>query len=173
MHRQYLQQRRRRGAGGFTLIELMVVIAVVAILATLALPSYLDRIMRNQVIEGVATADFVRSAIARAYAQRQAVPHDNAAVGLPASDKIVGNYVSDVAILDGAITITFGNKANGKLAGKKLTLRPAVVLEAPMVPVAWVCGNAAVPAKMKAAGSNETTLPPEALPLNCKGPGGL
>ncbi len=71
---------------------------------------------------------------------------------------------------EGAITITFGNKATSGLLGKKLTLRPAVVADAPMVPVAWVCGNASVPDKMTAMGANETTLPGMALPFNCRGP---
>jgi type IV pilus assembly protein PilA len=164
-----LPRPRDHRPAGFTLVEMLAVIAVMAILATIALPSFLDRIMRKQVDEGLAVADFVRQAVATSYAVAHTLPADNTAAGLPSSDKIVGNYVADVAVKDGAVTITFGNKANGSLNGKKLTLRPAVVTDAPMVPIAWVCGNAAVPAKMTAMGSNDTTLPLAALPMTCRG----
>ncbi len=57
----------------------------------------------------------------------------------------MSNYVSSVAVESGAIHITFGNSVNGLIRGKTLSLRPAVVLDAPIVPVAWICGNAAAP----------------------------
>jgi type IV pilus assembly protein PilA len=152
----------------FTLVELMVVIAVLGILALIALPSYQSRIIGQQVAEGVQGADFVRKAVSDFYALNKTLPVDNAAAGLPESRLIVGNYVSDVTVNNGATTITFGNRTNNQIKGQKLALRPAVVETAPAVPIAWVCGNAAVPQQMKAQGENTTTLPAAFLPLNCR-----
>jgi type IV pilus assembly protein PilA len=96
------------------------------------------------------------------------MPADNAAAGLPGAAQIVGNYVSGVAVLDGAVTITFGNRANPGVLGKMLTLRPAVVVTAPVVPIAWVCGHASGPAGMTVLGADATNLPVPYLPLNCR-----
>jgi type IV pilus assembly protein PilA len=159
---------RNRRHPGFTLIELMVVVAVVAILAMLAIPSYQDRIIRQQVAEGVALVDFLRQAVQGFYTLRHTLPVDNADAGVPAATQIVGNYVSNVTVSGGAFTITYGNRANPGLAGKQLTLRPAVVDGAPMVPIAWVCGHASVPAGMTVMGVDATSLPVAYLPLNCR-----
>jgi type IV pilus assembly protein PilA len=64
--------------------------------------------------------------------------------------------------------VTFGNHANGAIRGKTLSFRPAVVEDAPVVPVAWVCGNAGVAHNMTAHGANRTDIPPQFLPLNCR-----
>ena len=153
---------------GFTLVELMVVIAVLAILALIALPSYQSRIIGQRVAEGVQGVDFVRKSVSDYYGANKGMPKDNAAAGLPESRLIVGNYVSDVAVADGAITVTFGNRSGALLKGSKLAIRPAIVEAQPVVPIAWVCGNAAVPQAMKAQGNNTTTLPVALLPLNCR-----
>ncbi len=152
---------------GFTLIELMVVVAIMSILATLALPSYQDRVIKAQVGEGLALADVVKLASADYYAKYGALPKDNTSAGLPAAQKMIGNYVSAIAIDNGAINITLGNRANKHAAGKVLTLRPAIVADAKIVPIAWVCGYASVPQGMVVAGKNATTLPEYHLPLDC------
>ena len=72
-----------------------------------------------------------------------------------------------MAVQDGVINITFGNRINGALAGKVLSLRPAVMTDAPVVPVAWVCGKAEAPTKMTVKGSDQTTVPTTFLPLDC------
>jgi type IV pilus assembly protein PilA len=156
-------------ARGFTLIEMLMVVGVIAILSLMALPSYLDRVIRKQIEESLPIAEVAKAPIAAAWATLQDFPADNAAALLPPADKIVGNHVSAVTVKDGAIHVTFGNNANGALKGKVLTLRPAVVEDTPVVPVAWVCGNAAVPAKMTARGSNATTVPNGYLPFACMG----
>lgn len=153
---------------GFTLIELMIVIAIITILTTMAVPSFQDRVIRTQVGEGLALADFVKQSIAAQYARTQRMPRDNAGAGLPPPERIVGNYVSNVAVRDGSIVITFGQQSNRYLAGKKLSLRPAVVEHYPVVPIAWVCGLAGVPDKMKVIGNNETNLPLPHLPMDCR-----
>jgi len=113
-------------------------------------------------------ADIVKPPVALSWAMLQTFPADNAAAGLPVADKIVNNYISSVAIQGGAINITFGNKANGVIRGKILSLRPAVVEDAPIVPVTWVCGYATAPEKMTVKGENKTNLPPGYLPVRCR-----
>jgi type IV pilus assembly protein PilA len=153
---------------GFTLIEMMVVVAVIAILALLMLPSYQDKLVRDQVVEALPLADIATKPVAAAWASAQSLPADNTAAGLPPADKIVGNLVSSVAVQGGAIHLTFGNRANGQIKGKVLTLRPAVVEDAPVVPVAWICGYAPVPDKMTVKGENRTSIPPVYLPFRCR-----
>ena len=156
---------RRRG---FTMMEMMAVIAVIAILATLAVPSYLERIVRDQIKESLPLADIAKQPIAAAWASAQSFPADNAAAGLPLPEKIVANYVSSLTVRDGAIHITFGNRASGAISGKMLSLRPAVVADAPIVPVAWVCGSAEAPDKMTVSGANLTSVKDGLLPLECR-----
>jgi type IV pilus assembly protein PilA len=153
---------------GFTLMELMAVVAVVAILATLALPSYFDRIVRDQIKVALPLADIARQPIAASWLLAQTFPADNASAGLPPAEKIVANYVSAVAVEKGAIHVTFGNRVNRSIAGKILTLRPAVVEDAPMVPVAWACGYAEPPAGMTVNGANLTNIPEALLPMECR-----
>jgi type IV pilus assembly protein PilA len=153
---------------GFTLIEMMVGVAIIAILALMMLPSYQDKLVRDQVVEALPLADVATKPVAAAWASAQSLPADNAAAGLPPADKIVGNLVSSVAVQGGAIHLTFGNRANGQIKGKVLTLRPAVVEDAPVVPIAWVCGYAPVPDKMTVKGENRTNVPPVYLPFRCR-----
>jgi type IV pilus assembly protein PilA len=153
---------------GFTLIELMVVVAIIAILALMAYPTYQDKLVRDQITEALPLTDIVKAPVAAAWMLLRVLPADNAAAALPPPEKIVSNLVSSVALENGAIHITFGNQANGLLRGKMLTLRPAVVDDAPVVPVAWVCGLAQVPGNMSAKGANRTNLPANLLPLKCR-----
>ena len=153
---------------GFTLIEVMVVVAIIAILALLALPSYQGKLVREQIIEGSALANLAKVPISALWSASGALPPDNASVGLPAADKIVNNLVRAVAVRDGVIHITYGNRANGVIRDKTLSLRPAVMDDAPIVPVAWVCGFANGPDKMTVRGDNKTDIPKEYLPFNCR-----
>ena len=154
--------------GGFTLVELMVVIAVLAILALIALPTFTDKLVRDQIVEALPLADLAKPPVSAAWARGLALPADNAAAGLPAADKIVNTLVSSVTVQDGAIHIQFGNRAHRALKGKTLSLRPAVVEDARVVPVAWICGKAPVPDKMTALGADRTDIPVGLLPLRCR-----
>ena len=155
---------------GFTLVELIVVLALVAVLATLAVPSLQGKLVREQIVEAVRIAEIAKGPVAAAWLLTHTLPVDNAAAGLPVAEKIVGNHVESVRLENGAIHVTFGNRANGAIKGKVLTLRPGVVDDAPIVPVAWVCGHAAAVEKMTAKGVDRTTVPASYLPLNCLAP---
>ena len=159
--------RAERNAG-FTLMELMVVVGIIAILALLAVPGYQEGMIRDQVNAALPLADIAKAPVAASWGLSQSFPADNAAAGLPAADKIVNNYVSAVLVQNGAIHVSFGNRANALIKGKTLSIRPAVVEEAPVVPVAWVCGNAEVPGKMTAKGENRTDVAANHLPLICR-----
>jgi type IV pilus assembly protein PilA len=159
-----MQQRAR----AFTLLEMMAVLAVVAILAMLALPTYMDRIVREQIAEGLPLADLAKPAIEAAWRAGAPLPADNAAAELPPPEMIVGNFVSSVRLEQGAVHVTFGNKANGALKGKVLTVRPAGVPDARIVPLAWLCGGASAPDKMAAQGENRTSVTATLLPVRCR-----
>lgn len=153
---------------GVTLIELMAVVAIIAILALMAIPSYHDKYIREQVIEAMRLTDIAKGPVATAWTTTKTFPDDNAAAGLPAPDKVVSNYIRSLTVEAGAIHVVFGNQANGALRGMTLSLRPAVVEDAPIVPVAWVCGFAAAPEKMTVTAANRTDLPKNWLPVNCR-----
>ena len=157
----------RRG-DGFTLIEMMVVLGIVAILALMLIPSYQDKIVRDQIVEALPLADIATKPLVAAWAIAQTFPVDNAAAGLPPADKIVSNFISAVTVQGGAIHITFGNRAHGQIKGKILSLRAAVVTDAPVVPVACICGYAPVPDKMTVNGENRTNIRAMYLPFKCR-----
>ncbi|MEW6165727.1 MAG: pilin [Pseudomonadota bacterium] len=158
----------RRIPSGFTMVEMMAVLAVIAILSLLALPTYLDRIAREQVTGALPLADVAKKPIAEIWALLQVMPEDNKAAGIPAPEKIVNNYVSSLTVRNGAIDLKFGNRAGKAIQEKTLTLRPAVVEDEPQVPVAWVCGYAEPPSPMKLLGTDSTSVPQEYLPLECR-----
>lgn len=155
-------------SSGFTLIELMIVIAMVTILTTLALPSFQDRIIRTQVKEALNLARIARTAVDEYYQHERKLPADNAAAGLPVKDKIIGNFVHQLEIINGTINVTLGKRANQHIVGKILTIRPAIVKDAPIVPIAWVCGKAQAPEGMSITGADATTLENIHLPLDCR-----
>jgi type IV pilus assembly protein PilA len=161
-----LDQSRR--ARGFTLMELMVALAVLVILMLIALPSFLDRQLREQIAEAVPLADLAKPAVEAAWRAGTALPADNAAAGLPAPEKIVNQRVKAVTLDHGAVHILFGNQAHKSLQDKVLTVRPAGVEDARIVPLAWLCGAAKVPDKMTVQGADKTSVPAPLLPLRCR-----
>jgi len=115
----------KRTNEGFTLIELMIVIAIIGILAALAVPMYLDYAVRAQVAEGLNLAAGAKVAVAEYYQERGAFPADNNTAGLEAPTNITGAYVTQLLVTDtGAIQVTFGNDANAKIIDAVLSVLP-------------------------------------------------
>lgn len=110
---------------GFTLIELMIVVAIIGILAAIALPAYQDYTARSQMAEAMSLASGARTAVTEYWTSEGALPADNAAAGLAKAAEIKGNYVAQVAVAEGIITATMAKAgvADG-IAGKTLVLTP-------------------------------------------------
>lgn len=153
---------------GFNLMEMMAVVAIIAILSMTAIPSLQDKFVRDQVVEGMQLADIVKTPIARSWSLGQVLPPDNASAGLPPPEKIVNNYVRAITVDQGAIHIVYGNRVNGFIKDKIISIRPAIVEDAKMVPVTWVCGYAAAPEQMTAQGENRTNVAEKYLPMSCR-----
>ncbi|MBN8714711.1 MAG: pilin [Xanthomonadales bacterium] len=110
---------------GFTLIELMIVVAIIAILAAIAIPAYQDYVVRSQVSEGAVLADGAKTAMAEFYSNTGHFPKNNGSAGLATAASITGQYVSgvDVSTAVGKITVSYaGPKANTAIKTSTLIL---------------------------------------------------
>jgi len=130
-----------RPYSGFTLIELMIVVAIIAILAALALPAYQDYVVRSQVAEGSVLGDGVKSSIWDYLSNRGRVPADNASAGLPVDTSISGKFVSKMTVSAGLIIATFSSgspqRANAKISGSTLVFSP--IASAGLGSIVWKC----------------------------------
>ena len=120
---------------GFTLIELMIVVAIIGILAAIAIPAYQDYTIRAQVTEGLSLSSAAKASIGEYYAYRGVFPANNAEAGLESPGNIVGKYVSSVAAAANVITVTFGNDAHAIITTNAVTLIATDNLGS----IRWVC----------------------------------
>jgi type IV pilus assembly protein PilA len=153
---------------GFTLIELMIVVAIIGILASIAIPAYQSYTIRAQVTEAFSLASELKGPIQEYRKERGTLPADNAAAGVPAPEKLIGNYVTRVEVNQGAISVTFGNFVNKSIEGQIVTLQPIVVKGSPASPMSWRCGYRGVPNGMEPVGENRTNMDAKFLPVSCR-----
>lgn len=148
-------------------MELMIAIAIIGILATIAMPSMLVSRQRSEVAEVLRKADTIREDVTTYYNYHLSFPSDNSEAGVPEPELLIGNKITSMEIEDGAIHITLGNKASKPLHGKILSLRPAIVTGSPNSPISWLCGAEEPVAGMEAAGENKTDLDDSIVPRSC------
>ena len=153
---------------GFTLIELMIVVAIIGILASIAIPAYQDYTIRAQVVEVFSITGELKLSIKDYYKEHGRFPVDNMQAAVPAKSHLIGNYVTEVEVIDGAMHVTLGNYANQHLHGQMVTIRPIFVSESPTSPISWTCGYRSPPKGMEAVGEDKTTLENKHLPGACR-----
>ncbi|ENX3855365.1 pilin, partial [Neisseria gonorrhoeae] len=108
---------------GFTLIELMIVIAIVGILAAVALPAYQDYTARAQVSEAILLAEGQKSAVTEYYLNNGEWPENNTSAGVASASDIKGKYVESVTVANGVVTAEMkSDGVNKEIQGKKLSL---------------------------------------------------
>ncbi|HID7670032.1 TPA: pilin [Neisseria meningitidis] len=156
---------------GFTLIELMIVIAIVGILAAVALPAYQDYTARAQVSEAILLAEGQKSAVTEYYLNHGTWPSNNTSAGVASASDIKGKYVKSVEVKNGVVTAEMKSSGvNKEIQGKKLSLWA----KRQDGSVKWFCGqpvqrtSTATDAAITAATPDTDKINTKHLPSTCR-----
>ena len=145
------------------------VIAIIAILASLAIPSQMGSVTQKRVIETLELVEPYKPKVAAYFAAHNGTfPTDNEAIGLPAADKIIGNYLEKMELRDGVMHLYLGQKLPQQIHHNILSIRPVFVEDSPASPISWICGYNEVPFRMTSAGINLTDVENIFLPGRCR-----
>ena len=160
----------RNKNSGFTLIELMSVVAIIGILASLAISAYETYTVRTQVTEGINMAGGAKVPIVDAYTNDGIAPASRIEAGMSADPTDTsGSYVSQVSISNGRVDILYGGpKAHADIVGETLSLTPYVTAGRTVI---WRCGNAPDPGGNLINGGDAHVLPTvenRYLPNSCR-----
>jgi len=134
-------------AHGFTLIELMIVVAIIAILAAIATSAYQNYVVRSEVSEGIVLADGQKTNVVTFYNNKGYFPADNQSAGIVTSTSIIGSYVSQLDVGGGGpgvMQITYGNQVHPTISGLTLLMSAYSVGGGS---VAWRCRSTTIPSK--------------------------
>lgn len=160
-----------RQHGGFTLIEMMVVVALIAVLASVGIPRMSSYIKRAEISEAYALSVVARQQVAGYYARRGRFPNNNAEAGLPTPELLPGKFVSTIDVEQGAVHLRFGTSYQSEDETKKgdtLSYRPGVHDHYPPgEQIVWTCGYALPVAGLTLFGTNRTNLPVEYISGEC------